>query len=103
MQSPCQSLAQEFVVLTRARELLQSERTVLKNGTFDALPDLINEKARVISEITVLAHGRHEALTAICNNKTTVFQASHVNQRKASESAFRFRRSDFGRRLRVSV
>lgn len=65
MQSPCQSLAQEFVVLTRMQELLQSERTVLKNGTFDALPDLINEKARVISEITVLAHGRHEALTAI--------------------------------------
>ena len=65
MQSPGQSLAEEFVALSRLQELLQSEQTALKDGAVDALPDLINDKARIISEITILADSRHSALTAV--------------------------------------
>jgi flagella synthesis protein FlgN len=62
LQTPADSLADEFTALTRLHELLQAEKAMLIANTIDGLPELIRDKATQIAEITVLADARHRCL-----------------------------------------
>jgi flagella synthesis protein FlgN len=65
MQRPAQSLAEEFIAMSRLQGLLQTEQKALTDGAVDTLPELIRAKGFLISEITVLADARHQHLVAL--------------------------------------
>jgi len=61
---PATTLNDEIAAASQLAAVLQREQALLIDADVDALPDLTQEKAKLIAQIAVLANTRYQALAA---------------------------------------